>query len=160
MFCRSKVIGKVMVYRYSMDRDIHAYLIVKIVSVFKGWMNIVKTRLGLSAIWWRRALSVDRTIKRGFDLVAWLRQGFRFRCGAHLVNLALGSSEIVLRSKGTNFVLERSRFDEVWVLKLALDAAPDALWVRLVRSLAVKSAWVPRVRHRTLAPDAPGSVRS
>ena len=42
-------------------------------------------------------------------------QGFRFRCGAHLVNLVLGSSEIVLRSRGTNFVLERSRFDEVRV---------------------------------------------
>ena len=51
MFCRSKVIGKVMVYRYSMDRDVHAYLIMEIVSVFKGWMDIVKTRLGLSAIW-------------------------------------------------------------------------------------------------------------
>ena len=37
--------------RYSMDRDVHAYLIVEIVSVFKGWMDIVKTRLGLSAIW-------------------------------------------------------------------------------------------------------------
>ena len=48
-----------------MDRDVHAYLIVEIVSVFKGWMDIVI---------------------------------FRFRCGAHLVNLALGSSEIVLRS--------------------------------------------------------------
>ena len=34
-----------------MDKDIHAYLIVGIVSVFKGWMDIVKTRLGLSAIW-------------------------------------------------------------------------------------------------------------
>ena len=44
-----------------------------------------------------------------------------------MVNLALGSSEIVLRSRGTNFVLERSRFDEVWVPKLASDAAPDAL---------------------------------
>jgi len=29
-----------------MDRDEHAYLIVEIVSVFKGWMDIVKTRLG------------------------------------------------------------------------------------------------------------------
>jgi len=37
--------------RYSMDRDVHAYLIVKIVSVFKGWLDIVKTSLGLSAIW-------------------------------------------------------------------------------------------------------------
>ena len=44
-----------------------------------------------------------------------------------MVNLALGSSEIVLRSSGTNFVLERSRFDEVRVLKEAPDAAPDAL---------------------------------
>ena len=50
-FAEAKVIGKVMVYRYSMDRDIHAYLIVEIVSVFKGWMDIVKARLGLSAIW-------------------------------------------------------------------------------------------------------------
>ena len=40
-----------MVIRYSMDRDIYTYLIVEIVSVFKGWMDIVKTRLGLSAIW-------------------------------------------------------------------------------------------------------------
>jgi len=37
--------------RYSMNRDVHAYLIVEIVSVFKGWLDIVKTRLGLSAIW-------------------------------------------------------------------------------------------------------------
>ena len=44
-----------------------------------------------------------------------------------MVNLALSSSEIVLRSRGTNFILEWSRFDEVWVPKLALDAAPDAL---------------------------------
>ena len=36
--------------RYSMDRDVHAYLIVEIVSVFKRWLDIVKTRLGLSAI--------------------------------------------------------------------------------------------------------------
>jgi len=34
-----------------MDRDVHAYLTVEIVSVFKGWMDIVKTRLGLSTIW-------------------------------------------------------------------------------------------------------------
>jgi len=34
-----------------MDRDVHAYLIVETVSVFKGWMDIIKTRLGLSAIW-------------------------------------------------------------------------------------------------------------
>ena len=40
-----------------------------------------------------------------------------------MVNLAIGSSEIVLKSRGTNFVLERSRFDEVWVSK----EAPDAL---------------------------------
>ena len=44
-----------------------------------------------------------------------------------MVNLALGSSEIVLRSRGTNFVLERSRFDKVWVPKGAPDAAPDTL---------------------------------
>ena len=37
--------------RYSMDKDVHAYLIVEIISVFKGWLDIVKTRLGLSAIW-------------------------------------------------------------------------------------------------------------
>jgi len=37
--------------RYSMYRDVHAYLVVEIVSVFKGWLDIVKTRLGLSAIW-------------------------------------------------------------------------------------------------------------
>jgi len=37
--------------RYSMDRDVHAYLIVEIVSVFKVWLDIIKTRLGLSAIW-------------------------------------------------------------------------------------------------------------
>jgi len=36
--------------RYSMDRDVHAYIIVETVSVFKGWLDIVKTRLGLSAI--------------------------------------------------------------------------------------------------------------
>jgi len=36
---------------YSMNRDVQAYLIVEIISVFKGWMDIVKTRLGLSAIW-------------------------------------------------------------------------------------------------------------
>jgi len=40
-----------MVNRYSMDRDVHAYLIVEIVSVFKGLMDFVKTRLGLSAVW-------------------------------------------------------------------------------------------------------------
>ena len=34
-----------------MNRDVHAYLIVEIVSAFKGWLDIVKTRLGLSAIW-------------------------------------------------------------------------------------------------------------
>ena len=56
-----------------------------------------------------------------------------------MVNLALGSSEIVLRSRGTNFVLERSRFDEVWVPIGAPDAAPDALSVRPVRSLAVRT---------------------
>jgi len=39
-----------------------------------------------------------------------------------LANLALGSSEIVLRSRGTNFVLERSHFDEVRVPKEAPDA--------------------------------------
>ena len=44
-----------------------------------------------------------------------------------MVNLALGSSEIVLRSRGTNFVLEQSRFDEARVPKQAPDAAPDAL---------------------------------
>jgi len=37
--------------RYSMNKDVHAYLIVEIVSVFKGWIDIVKTRLGPSAIW-------------------------------------------------------------------------------------------------------------
>jgi len=37
--------------RYSMNRDVHAYLIVEIVLVFKGWLDIVKTRLGLSAKW-------------------------------------------------------------------------------------------------------------
>ena len=37
--------------RYSMDTDVHAYLIVEIVSVFKGWLDIVKTKLGLSVIW-------------------------------------------------------------------------------------------------------------
>jgi len=51
VFCRGKVIGKVMVNRYSMNRDVHANLIVEIVSVFKERMDIVKTRLGLSAIW-------------------------------------------------------------------------------------------------------------
>ena len=51
MFCRGKVIGKVMVNMYSMDRDVYAYLIVEIVSVFKGWMDIITTRLGLSAVW-------------------------------------------------------------------------------------------------------------
>ena len=51
MFCRGKVIGKVMVNRYSMDRDVNANLIVEIVSVFKGWIDIVKTRLGLRSIW-------------------------------------------------------------------------------------------------------------
>ena len=51
MFCRGKVIGKVMVNRYSMNRDVHANLIVEIVSAFKEQMDIVKTRLGLSAIW-------------------------------------------------------------------------------------------------------------
>ena len=40
-----------------------------------------------------------------------------------MANLALGSSEIVLRLRGTNFVLERSRFDEVRMHK----GAPDAL---------------------------------
>ena len=44
-----------------------------------------------------------------------------------MVNLALGSSEIVLRLRGTNFVLERSRFDEVSVPKGAPNATPDAL---------------------------------
>jgi len=34
-----------------MNKDVHAYLIVEIILVFKGWMVIVKTRLGLSAIW-------------------------------------------------------------------------------------------------------------
>ena len=77
--------------------------------------------------YFRTLCSFDRTIKRGFDLVALLRQGFRFRCCAHWVNLALGSPEIVLRSRGTNFVLEWSCFDEVWVPKLASDAVPDAL---------------------------------
>jgi len=33
-----------------MNRDVHAYLIVEIVLVFKGWLDIVNTRLGLSAI--------------------------------------------------------------------------------------------------------------
>ena len=36
--------------RYSMDKDVHAILMMEIVSVFKGWLDIVKTRLGLSAI--------------------------------------------------------------------------------------------------------------
>jgi len=36
---------------FSMDRDVHAYLIVEIVLVFEGWLDIVKTRLGLSVIW-------------------------------------------------------------------------------------------------------------
>jgi len=36
--------------RYSMDNDIHAYSVVEIISVFKGWLDIVRTRLGLSAI--------------------------------------------------------------------------------------------------------------
>jgi len=36
---------------YSMNRDVHAYLIVEIVLLFEGWMDIVKTRLVLSAIW-------------------------------------------------------------------------------------------------------------
>ena len=44
-----------------------------------------------------------------------------------MVNLALGSSEIVLRSRETNFVLEQSRFDGVWMPIGAPDAAPDAL---------------------------------
>ena len=44
-----------------------------------------------------------------------------------MVNLALGSSEIVLKSRGTNFVLVRSRFDKVRVPKGAPDAGPDAL---------------------------------
>ena len=44
-----------------------------------------------------------------------------------MVNLALGSLEIVFRSRGTNFVLERSCFDEVWVPKQAPDAAADTL---------------------------------
>ena len=44
-----------------------------------------------------------------------------------MVNLELGSSEKVIRSRGINFVLERSCFDEVWVPKEAPDAAPDAL---------------------------------
>ena len=51
MFCKGKVISEVMVNRYLMNRDVYAYLIVEIVLVFKGWMKIVKTRLGLSAIW-------------------------------------------------------------------------------------------------------------
>ena len=38
--------------------DYYDYLVVEIVSVFKGWIDIVKNRLGLSAIWWRRALRV------------------------------------------------------------------------------------------------------
>jgi len=37
--------------RYSVNKDVHAYLIVEIIAVFKGWMDIVKTRLGLRAIW-------------------------------------------------------------------------------------------------------------
>ena len=37
--------------RYSMDKDVHAYLIVEMFSIFKGWLDIVKTRLCLSAIW-------------------------------------------------------------------------------------------------------------
>jgi len=50
-----------------------------------------------------------------------------FTCGAHLVNLALGSFKKVLRSRELNFVLESSRFDEVWVLKQHRTPAPDAL---------------------------------
>jgi len=55
-----------------------------------------------------------------------------FRCGAHLVNLALGSSERVLRSREPNFILESSRFNEVWVLRQRRTQAPNALLVRPV----------------------------
>ena len=40
MFCRGKVIGKVMVNKYSMNRDVHAYSIVEIFRFSKdGWTS-------------------------------------------------------------------------------------------------------------------------
>ena len=77
-----------------------------------------------------------------------------------MVNLALGSSEKVLRSRGTNFVLDRSRFDEVWVPKQALDTSTRRFVSASGGADLGQCAWVPRVRHRTHALDSPGCIRS
>ena len=71
-----------------------------------------------------------------------------------MVNLALGSSKKVLRLRGTNFVLERSSFDEVWMPKEASDAAPSG------GADFGQHGWVPRVRHWTHALDSLGWIRS
>jgi len=83
-------------------------------------------------------------------------------CGAHLVNLALGSSEKVLRLREPNFVLESSRFDEVLVEKQHRMLASNAAVSLLARPMCANlesTRQVPSVRHRTHAPDSTGCVR-
>ena len=80
-----------------------------------------------------------------------------------MVNLALGSSERVLRSREPNFVLERSIFDEVLVLRSHRTQTPDAVEPLLAPPVSADLGQripVSRVRHRTHAPDSPGCVRS
>jgi len=43
--------AKSLVLGHGIDKNVHAYVMVEIVLVFKGWFYIVKTRLGLGAIW-------------------------------------------------------------------------------------------------------------
>ena len=76
-----------------------------------------------------------------------------------MVNLALGSSEKVLRSREPNFILESLRFDEVLVEKVAPDAAVPLL-ARPVSADLSQRVTVPRVRHWTHTPDPPECVRS
>ena len=71
-------------------------------------------------------------------------------------NLALGSLEEVLRSRGSNFILESSRFDEVLIesrhRKLASDTTGE-LFVRPVYTGFGLACHVSRDRHQMRAPD-------
>ena len=64
-----------------------------------------------------------------------------------MVNLALGSSEKVFRSRGTDFVLKRTCFDEVSVLKQEPDASTGHSMSASGGADLGQHAWVPWVRH-------------
>jgi hypothetical protein len=76
--------------------------------------------------------------KGGHERVAWPRWVYLFRCGAHLSNLALGSSGEAQSSVGRNSVQVASRFEVFWA---------NSSWSDAVSALTGRGPPIDRTRR-------------